>query len=295
MHDLCRTILVPLTDHPADPDCLRVALRLGQRWGAHVQALYAAVDAREAVAFLGEGMTAGMIEKVMEASASDCRIRGGRCREMFDEAVATIGTPLRSEPPAMQAGSVQSAYSADYDHAIGREDEIVAERGRMADLIVMPRPAAESGPPPVLEAALRDTGRPVFVVPQGTMPDGFGQRVVVGWNGSIECTRALTAALPFVSAASEVHVLGVEPERNFGPSAEAVVTYLAWHGVAAVHRIVHRDPAGPGKALLRVAADLEADMLVLGAYSRSQMRRLIFGGVTAEVLARAPMPILMTH
>lgn len=295
MHDLCRTILVPLTDHPSDPDCLRVALRLGQRWGSHVQALYTAVDSREAVAFLGEGMTAGMIEKVMEASASDCRVRGSRCQALFEQAVNAVGAPRRTEPPPIRAGEPQSAYSAAYDHAVGREDEIVAERGRMADLIVMPRPTPEVGPSPVLEAALRDTGRPVFVVPPGTVPDGFGRRVAVGWNGSIECTRALTAALPFLSTASEVHILGVEPERNFGPSPEAVVEYLAWHQVPAAHRIVLRDPAGPGKALLRVAKDLDADMLVLGAYSRSHMRRLIFGGVTAEVLARSPIPALMMH
>ena len=58
---------------------------------------------------------------------------------------------------------------------------------------------------------------------------------------------------------------------------------------------VSRLNCGPGKALLRITQDLNADMLVLGAYSRSQMRRLIFGGVTAEVLNRSPIPALMTH
>ncbi|MEQ8349480.1 MAG: universal stress protein [Sneathiellaceae bacterium] len=284
-----------MADHPADADSLRVALRLGQRWGAHVKALYTAVDSRDAVAFLGEGMTAGMIEKVMEASAADCRVRDTRCHEIFEAAVTAVGVPRRADPPVPGGGAPQSAYSASYEHVVGREDEIVAERGRMADLIVMPRPFPDAGPSPVLEAALRDTGRPVFVVPQGIAPDGFGQRVAVGWNGSIECTRALTAALPFLSGASEVHVLGVEPERNFGPPALAVVDYLAWHGVPAAHRIVQPDPAGPGKALLRVAQELNADMLVIGAYSRSQMRRLIFGGVTAEVLVRSPIPALMMH
>ncbi|MFC3231539.1 universal stress protein [Marinibaculum pumilum] len=284
-----------MTDHPADADSLKVALRLGQRWGAHVRALYTAIDSRDAVAFLGEGMTAGMIEKVMEASAADCRVRNTHCHEIYEAAVSSVGAPRRTEPPPIDDGTPHSAYSVSYEHATGREDEVVAERGRMADLIVMPRPLPENGPSPVLEAALRDTGRPVFVVPQGTVPDGFGQRVAVGWNGSIECTRALTAALPFLSAASEVHILGVEPERNFGPPAEAVVDYLAWHGVPSAHRIVTRDPAGPGKALLRITRELNADMLVLGAYSRSQMRRLIFGGVTAEVLNRSPIPALMTH
>jgi len=44
-----------------------------------------------------------------------------------------------------------------------------------------------------------------------------------------------------------------------------------------------------------MAAVGNCDLLVMGAYSRSHMRRLIFGGVTAEVLARAEMPVLMSH
>ena len=61
-------------------------------------------------------------------------------------------------------------------------------------------------------------------------------------------------------------------------------------------------PFGVGRALL---AKLDAenatpdatkcDMLVMGAYSHNQMRRLIFGGVTAEVLAQTPVPALMVR
>ncbi|MEE8544225.1 MAG: universal stress protein, partial [Alphaproteobacteria bacterium] len=38
-----------------------------------------------------------------------------------------------------------------------------------------------------------------------------------------------------------------------------------------------------------------ADLLVMGAYTRSRVRRLIFGGVTREVLEGADIPLLMAH
>jgi nucleotide-binding universal stress UspA family protein len=36
-------------------------------------------------------------------------------------------------------------------------------------------------------------------------------------------------------------------------------------------------------------------MLVMGAYTRSRMRRLIFGGVTSEVLEHTEVPVWMVH
>ena len=48
-----------------------------------------------------------------------------------------------------------------------REDEVVAKLGRLADVIIVPRPNVESavGHTLTLNAALFETGRPVLVVP----------------------------------------------------------------------------------------------------------------------------------
>jgi nucleotide-binding universal stress UspA family protein len=40
---------------------------------------------------------------------------------------------------------------------------------------------------------------------------------------------------------------------------------------------------------------MPADLLVIGAYSHSRMRQVVFGGVTEHVLDHAELPILMTH
>ena len=39
--------------------------------------------------------------------------------------------------------------------------------------------------------------------------------------------------------------------------------------------------------------DCGADMLVMGAYTRDRFRRVIFGGVTGEILDQMPVPVLM--
>lgn len=48
-------------------------------------------------------------------------------------------------------------------------------------------------------------------------------------------------------------------------------------------------------ALLGAASDMDADLLVMGAYGRSRFHEFVLGGVTKEVLVRMPMPVLMAH
>jgi nucleotide-binding universal stress UspA family protein len=41
--------------------------------------------------------------------------------------------------------------------------------------------------------------------------------------------------------------------------------------------------------------DLDSDLLVMGAYSRSRWRQLVFGGVTEHMLFEADLPMLLLH
>jgi nucleotide-binding universal stress UspA family protein len=47
--------------------------------------------------------------------------------------------------------------------------------------------------------------------------------------------------------------------------------------------------------LLSRAADLGADLLVIGAYGHSRLRELLLGGVTRSILESMTLPVLMSH
>jgi len=47
--------------------------------------------------------------------------------------------------------------------------------------------------------------------------------------------------------------------------------------------------------LLNYAADLSADLLVVGGYGHSPVRELVLGGVTRELLRHMTLPVLMSH
>ena len=102
-------------------------------------------------------------------------------------------------------------------------------------------------------------------------------------------------AYALVDRGEKVVVLEVEEAGKGGPNAAAVVDYLAWHGITASSQDVTAGAASIGERLLGAAKAAEADMLIMGAYTRSRLRRLIFGGATREVLAGASIPVLMAH
>jgi nucleotide-binding universal stress UspA family protein len=48
----------------------------------------------------------------------------------------------------------------------------------------------------------------------------------------------------------------------------------------------------PAREILRVAADTDADLIVMGTHGRTGLRRLLMGSVAEQVLRRAPCPVL---
>ena len=49
------------------------------------------------------------------------------------------------------------------------------------------------------------------------------------------------------------------------------------------------------RLLPRYQSLADADLLVMGAYSHSRLREMVFGGVTKRVLNDAALPVLMVH
>jgi nucleotide-binding universal stress UspA family protein len=50
-----------------------------------------------------------------------------------------------------------------------------------------------------------------------------------------------------------------------------------------------------GALLLSQAADLDADLIVMGAYGHSRLRELVLGGATREILRSMTVPVLLSH
>jgi nucleotide-binding universal stress UspA family protein len=54
-------------------------------------------------------------------------------------------------------------------------------------------------------------------------------------------------------------------------------------------------PQPPGEALLSLASDVGADLLVMGCYGHTRTREFLLGGATRTVLESMTLPVLMAH
>jgi nucleotide-binding universal stress UspA family protein len=181
-----------------------------------------------------------------------------------------------------------------------------AERGeilalaRAADLIVAGQRDADdlSGiPPSFFEDLLLTSGRPMLFLPYaGQVPEQFS-RVVIGWNGSREAARAVSDALPLLKDAREVTVISVTENRSDGRSLPDVdiAASLARHGIKVEMSKYEGNNADPADWLQSRAADLGADLIVMGGYGHSRFGELVLGGVTRGMLRQMAIPVLMSH
>lgn len=284
-----KTMLAPLSGLPGRGQWLDAAMRMTGEWGAHLEALHVAMDPRDSVAYVGEGMTSAMIGDVMSVAEREAEERREQAQKVFEDACKRNGVTISDQPSS-------GPGTAHFTMVTGREEDVIASRGRLADLIIARRP--EGGGEEVtfsvtLEAALLDTGRPVLVVPPND-PVQFGKSIAIYWNGSPEVGKAINYAMPFLEKAERIFVLEVDAESHSGPTTADVVGYLAWHGVKAEGRNLDRQ-GSDSESLLAATSAAEADMLVMGAYTRSRLRRLVFGGVTRDILTRSGVPVLMAH
>lgn len=148
--------------------------------------------------------------------------------------------------------------------------------------------------------ALLGSRMPCLLLPEDSDSSGTFARVAIGWNGSIEATRAIHAALPFLHAAGHVvlidgTVTAIDDEAEESMPAFDPTTYLAGHGIALERRLLRTQPSQAGEALLDAAMRERADLLVMGGYSHSPVRERVLGGATRHILAHATLPVFVRH
>jgi nucleotide-binding universal stress UspA family protein len=145
-----------------------------------------------------------------------------------------------------------------------------------------------------LEGVLSSTGRPALLAPP-VKPQRIGDTVLLGWNRTAQSARSVVSAMPFLKCAKRVIVCAVATGAKQGPSPNDVARTLAWHDIEAEVREITPDDRSVGRVLLDEAKEVEANLLVMGAYSHSRLREMIVGGVTKYVIEHAELPVLLAH
>jgi nucleotide-binding universal stress UspA family protein len=278
-----RVILVPTAARPECAFALDVAFRLAQELDANVTACHVRAERRER-RIVTAPATADTTAEVETGDA----LTSTAAHELFGRAAAKNGFQL-THRPRLGRRSV-----AVWHDMIGTPERVFGIIGPVADLAVVSRPKARGTgrARTFLLAALLHSAKPVLVVPQRRLTT-VGRRILIAWNQSTDAALTVAAALPLLQRAERVVVATSGSENRPGPKSGYLAQYLAQWGVA-VERLRTK-----GRAVERELEDtyhrVDADLLVMGAYSRPRFREFVFGGVTEHMLFRTEIPALMLH
>lgn len=202
------------------------------------------------------------------------------------------------ELPSFRAFAQQSGVrNADWIAARSGIAHTLRWLGARHDLAVIERDMVPTfGLLDILGEAILGCNVPCLILPPRWNRDIRFERIVIGCNGSIEAIRAIHSALPFLKLAKRVTLVdgdvrdGDEDRPRFDP-----FVYLLRHGINSKPSYIRSPSAMAGEILLKEVGNLDADLLVMGAYGRSRMRERVFGGATRRVLEEASVPVLMQH
>ena len=273
-----RTIVVDLDPVKRRAERVEIAFGLADAFDAHVVGLHAPGPVYIPSAALAEGTS---IIRDME---------GRRRKQVAEDAERDFR-------------AVAATRNAEWRHS--EQDSLYAMRlsARYADLLVLGQPdpysrELDDRPPGYAADVVLSAGRPVLFVPYAGRFAKVGGRVLVAWNASREAARAVSDALPFLARAQRVEVVAFDADKG-GDHGEApahdIALFLARHGVKAIAAEQAGTGLDVGAQILSRAADIEADLIVMGCYGHSRVRELALGGASRTLLESMTVPVLMSH
>jgi len=149
------------------------------------------------------------------------------------------------------------------------------------------------------------TQRDVLVVPNGTVV-GW-KKIVLATDGSKHSAKAMERAISFAkSYGGELRVISVVdvPTEFYAEAPQAVENLVrkAQGYVADVKKQAEAagvksesfvGEAEAHEAITHLAKEQNADMIIIGSYGRTGLRRLLMGSVAEKVIGYAPCPVLV--
>ncbi len=281
-----RVILVPVADRPESKVALDAAFGLAGELGGNVVGCHVRPHRDDELPRRGYRMPDRAWSWTLETG--DAAMHSAAAAELFSSLARQHGF---SEAKKARLGQSSLAL---WKEMVGTPARVFGIIGPVADVAVLSRPKPKSSGPAeaFLLSALLNSGKPVLVLPQRRRAS-IGKRVLIAWNQSAEAAATVSATMGLLQNADRVTIASCGKENRPGPKSTYLAEYLAHWGVRS-ERVSTRG-RDVDRELAETFRETDSDLLLMGAYSRSRLRELVFGGVTETMLFKTDFPVLMLH
>ena len=283
---MIKVILVPLdgTEHSAAT--LPTALVVARRFDAHIKAVHGRGHATEPYMF--SSVPKAFRDEYLNLSNREIDSVAKTVKQQFDSFCV--------EGKVKKTRRVNTREVSASLHLLeGNPQQVLEHESRLADVVALSRPVKHrlggASVGEMHELLMLHSGRPVMIVP----PDWNARRVdhaAIGWNDSVEASRAVSMTLPWLQQMKKVTVIGSNKrEAQIGE----LVTYLKGHGCKSESYILSVRSTHIGKTMLNACNKVGAEFLVVGGFSHTRTRQRLFGGVTSHLLNHTNVITVMAH
>ena len=275
-----KTILVCLTTPENAETLLKVAVPLARKHNAHLVGLHT-------------------VEALL--------VYPGIAMHIPESAFAAFNVSQKEETETIKKIFSQHTRNEDFvsefrlnrAEAVSATDQMV-ECARAADLVIMAHDDKETDRYDQRHAqvqVIRESGRPVIVVPLNYDGPEIGANLLLGWSDTREAARAAYDMLGLADAGASLTVLrvGKAPQDALNDSdAIDIVEMFARHGLKTT--LEHRVPMGHSIAevLTKAAFEMGADLIVTGAFGHSMAYDFVLGATTHALLRDQKLPVLFS-
>jgi nucleotide-binding universal stress UspA family protein len=177
----------------------------------------------------------------------------------------------------------------------------VLSHARFSDLLVLgqfdtdPKIVSDI-PADFVQSVIIESAAPAVVLPHSGAYPTIGTHVLIAWKPTREASNALRASIPFLQRAHSIHLVSDSEPNERASLQHQFEAYLRSNGISIVPRYHSLDGTESiAERLLSLAADVQADLLVMGCYGHSRFREFIVGGVSKTILSSMTLPVLMSH
>lgn len=271
---------------------MQTALRVGETFNAYTALIQVLPPLTTYGPMFFEVKEQQIVDKLQSKALLMHERQRERFQHLYEETVINKG--ILSIAESRQLAETQ--FSATKLMITGHENQEVATRGRLFDIIILP-PASEligGAKNATLEAALLDTGRPVLIASRETQFK-MGQHVTIAWDGSRHAALSIRNALPIIKRADRVDIIHADCGEVPTNSIESVANYLHLHGVLAHPQEHPSADKHPSDIIVEAAIENDSAVIVMGAHGISEDNDCACGSVTQRLIEHSPVPVFLSH
>lgn len=281
------TIMLPVRGDGKGDNVLAHASIIAKRFGARVRVIHCVPSAKDMMPY-GVVLPRMVREQLEAAAAGGAEVAHD---ELLDD-FRGLAKLFDIEEQDYEPGKATARF-LQYQ---GKQVDAVRHYGRVADLICVPQPDQTLNlGANTLKSALFSSGRPVMMCPpQDHVAADFPEHITIGWNGSLEASRAIAMTMPLIANAKSVTILS-SGSTGHEATADQLQRYLELKSVASTVRAFDAKGGNVGAQLLEETSKAGAGMLIMGAYHDSYERETLFGGNSQVVVKQADLPVVFVH